>query len=109
MATSRGRSGKRATDPDTIEMTAAAADGDVEKLRRYHAEIGEILARIDADRSPLDRVSNHVRRHLPLYALAAVFALVIVLIPTANDRTSESSAAEDITAGDTSADLGGSL
>ena len=109
MATSRGRSGKRSVEPDTIQMSAATGDGDVEKLRRYHAEIGELLARIDAERSPLDKVSNHVRRHLPLYALAAVFALVIVLIPTANDRSRDSASAEDITAGDTSADFGGSL
>jgi hypothetical protein len=78
---------------------------DVDKLRRYHAEIGDILARIDPDRGPLDRVSTHVRRHLPLYALAAVFALVIVLIPTANERNANTSAS-DITAGDTSADNG---
>lgn len=96
------RSGK--PEPDTLEIAAAESGRDIEKLRRYHAEIGAILSRLDGDRSPVDKASDHVRRHLPLYALAAVFALVIVLIPTVNDRNESTSAASDITAGDTSDD-----
>jgi hypothetical protein len=75
------------------------AANDVEKLRKYHAEIGEILAKHDADRTPFDRVSYHVRRHLPLYALAAIFGLIIVLVPTRNSADNTDSAS-DITPGE---------
>lgn len=81
MAKSRGGS-RKAIEPETIEMPAV---DDVEKLRKYHAEIGEILAKMDTDRSPFDRVSYHVRRHFPLYALAAIFGLIVVLVPTTNN------------------------
>ena len=64
---------------------------DLEKLRRYHAEIGEILSRYDAKRNPVERMSRHVRRHLPLYALGAIFALVVILIPTRNQNAGPAS------------------
>jgi hypothetical protein len=78
-------------EPETIEMPAS---NDVAKLRRYHAEIGALLARIDPGDSPLDRASFHVRRHFPLYALVAIFALIVVLIPTRNDRDTADTASD---------------
>jgi hypothetical protein len=103
------RSGQRSEgpEPDTLQIAAAESGRDIAKLREYHAEIGAILSRLDGERGPVDKASDHVRRHLPLYALAAVFALIIILIPTVNDRTDRTSAASDITAGDTSADTSG--
>jgi hypothetical protein len=80
------------------------AVNDVEKLRKYHAEIGDILAKLDTNRSPFDRVSFHVRRHLPLYALAAIFGLIVVLVPTRNG-TGSASSASDLPTGDTSSDF----
>ena len=65
--------------PDVIEA-------DIDKLRRYHAELGDLIGRLDVARSPADKVSRHLRRHLPLYALGTVWALMIVLIPTVNER-----------------------
>jgi hypothetical protein len=80
----------------------AVGDTDIDKLRRYHGELGAFIAQIDAGRSPVDRVSRHIRRHLPLYALAAVFALIVVLIPTTNERGATDSASS-LTAGDNGA------
>lgn len=94
MAKSRGGSNKRAVDPDTIKMPASA--GEIHKLRRYHSELGDVLAKLDAGRGPFDRVSFHVRRHLPLYAIAALFALVVVLVPTRNERHDVSTSASEI-------------
>jgi hypothetical protein len=76
-----------------------AAAGDIDQLRKYHAELGAVLARIDPDRSPFEKTSYHVRRHFPLYALAAIFALIIILIPSVNDRNAGENAS-DITPGD---------
>lgn len=96
MAKSRAGAGKN-VEPETIEMPAAA--GDIDQLRKYHAEVGAVLARIDPDRSAFEKTSYHVRRHFPLYALAAIFALIIVLIPSVNDRNAGENAS-DITSGD---------
>ena len=52
---------------------------------------------MDAQRTPIDKLSRHVRRHLPLYALAAIFALVVVLVPTRSERGTVGA----ISAGDT--------
>lgn len=76
------RRGRRPASPEKTQAT-----DDVDELRRYHAELGEILQQYDAQRSPFDRVSRHFRRHLPLYALATVWALMIVIVPTVNDRS----------------------
>jgi hypothetical protein len=91
--------------PDTTELPAAIA-GDIDKLRRYHAELGDLIQRLDTDHSPVDRVSRHVRRHLPLYALGTVWALMIVLIPTVNERGTTTSAGALTEAG-TGTTLGG--
>lgn len=69
----------------------ASIEADIDKLRRYHAELGQLIGRLDVDRSPADRVSRHLRRHLPLYALGTVWALMILLIPTVNERGTTSS------------------
>ena len=85
-------SNKRARDPvETSEIPAAIA-ADIDKLRRYHAELGELIGRLEVERSPADKVSRHLRRHLPLYALGTVWALMIILIPTVNERGTTTSA-----------------
>ena len=94
MAKTRPRPGRPAAEPETIEMPAV---DDVAKLRQYHQEIGDILAKIDPNRSPFDRVSYHVRRHAPLYALIAIFALVIAIAPTRNNGGGDT--AEELTPG----------
>ncbi len=96
MADSRPRRVKKPVEPETIELPPV---DDVAKLRKYHAEIGDILAKLDPERSPFDRVSYHVRRHFPLYALAAIFGLIIALVPTTNND--ETNGASAITSGDT--------
>jgi len=77
---------RRGSSKRSSELSSADAS-DVEKLRKYHAELGAFLAGIEAEQSPAAKLSRHVRRHLPLYALAAVFALIVILIPTVNERT----------------------
>lgn len=66
------------------ETTALPATEEIEKLRRYHAELGLFLTRVDSNATPFERVSLHVRKHFPLYALAAIIALIVVLVPTVN-------------------------
>ncbi len=61
---------------------------EIHKLRQYHAEIGDLLAKYETNRTLPDKVGFHVRRYLPLYAFAAIFALIVVLVPTRNQTTS---------------------
>lgn len=95
----KARGGPSRLEPETIEMLAV---DEVTKLRQQHAQLGEMLAKYDADRSPFDRVSYHVRRHLPLYALVAIFALIVVLVPT---RNSNNQSASDLTPGGESSEF----
>jgi hypothetical protein len=96
LSTPRRGSGKRSSEPAPLFPGDAT---DLDKLRRYHAELGTFIAGVAADRSAADRLSRHVRRHLPLYALGAVFALVVVLIPTVNERNGTTGAASSISGG----------
>jgi hypothetical protein len=91
LAKSRGSTRRARDSASTAELPASIAT-DVEKLRRYHAELGDLINRLDVDQSPADRVSRHLRRHLPLYALGTVWALMIILIPTVNERGTTTSA-----------------
>ncbi|MEX2395093.1 MAG: hypothetical protein WD826_11505, partial [Actinomycetota bacterium] len=100
MAKTRSQAGKAGVEPETIEM--AAAGNDVERLRKARAEIDDLLSRLEPSANVADKVSRHLRRHLPLYAMAAVFALIVILIPTTNRNDPDS--ASDITSGDTSGD-----
>ncbi|MEX2395092.1 MAG: hypothetical protein WD826_11500, partial [Actinomycetota bacterium] len=49
------------------------------------SEIDHVLARMDPDRSPVEKVGSHFQRYLPLYAFASVIALIAVLIPLRRD------------------------
>lgn len=80
---------------------------DLDKLRQYHAELGDLINRLDAPSNPADRVSRHLRRHLPLYAFATAWALMIVLIPTVNERHGSATSAGSIT--EAGGDAGGSV
>ena len=104
MSTPRRGSGKRSSEPAPLSPSDAS---DLDKLRRYHAELGTFIAGVDADRSAADRLSRHVRRHLPLYALGAVFALVVVLIPTVNERNGTAGAASSISGGNNGPEVAG--
>ncbi len=86
----KSRAGSVKLEPETLEMPAV---NDVDKLRRYQAEIGDILSKLDTERNWFERVSYHVRRHLPLYALLVIFALIIAFIPTVNERNNTSASA----------------
>jgi hypothetical protein len=94
------RPARGARKPARPELSPPDAS-DVEKLRRYHAELGAFLAGIDANASVFEKVSRHVRRHLPLYALAAVFGLIVVLVPTRNGGNGGPSTAGSLTGSDT--------
>lgn len=85
------RAGSAGGDPEALATTQPISD--IEKLRRHYAELGEILRQFDGQRGPFERLSYHVRRHLPLYALGAVFALIVVLVPTTRERGPASTAA----------------
>ena len=94
---------KARVEPETIEIPAA---NDLDKLRKYHAELGEIIAKLETDKNGFEKVSYHVRRHFPLYALAAIFALVVVLIPTRNSNDKTSNASNITDSSDTSGSSG---
>lgn len=68
-----------------IEQIKADIAAPLEELRRYQTELGDILGRFEEDRSPADRLTRHIRRHLPLYALGTIWALMLILVPTIND------------------------
>jgi hypothetical protein len=71
---------------------------DLDRLREARDEIDALLARLDPSASPVEKLSHHFQRHLPLYALAAAIALIVVLIPIRRDDNDPTRNASAITA-----------
>jgi hypothetical protein len=75
---------------ESVEQLAAA-------LERMSSRL-DAVAPIAATESG-DRVTHHIRRFMPFYALAAVWALMLILLPTRGDDASDASQASALTPG----------
>lgn len=81
----KGTNGASPTDADVAQA--------LERLGVPLEQLKKVVRTLEPEpKSPVDRVSHHVRRYLPLYALGTVWALMMVLVPTVNERGGPGSA-----------------
>lgn len=80
---------------DSVDRLASAFERMSSRLDRIEPGTAQ-----DADATGSDRVQRHVRRYVPFYALAAIWALVLILLPTrGGDDTTQAERASELTPG----------
>lgn len=89
----QGAKGKSSVDADRLEEVLSGLTRSFDRLADSVEQIGgRLLERMDGQPTsgllgppptdPAQRLALHIRRYTPLYALAAVIALILVLFPT---------------------------
>ncbi len=66
---------------------ARSLQDSVEQLAAAFERMSSRLDRIEPVTEDRDRVARHVRRFMPFYALAAVWALMLILLPTRGEES----------------------
>ena len=90
MAANNGRSARGLQD--SIDQLAGAFDRLAARLEAI--EPGAAAAAADGD-----KVTRHVRRYMPFYALATVWALMLIILPTRQDNGGATNQASALTPG----------
>lgn len=101
MAASNGRSSARSLQ-DSIDQLAGAFERLATRLEGI--EPGGGAAAADGD-----KVTRHVRRYMPFYALATVWALMLIILPTRQDNDGTTNQASSLTQGGASQTFEGDL
>ncbi len=95
----------------------ASLQDSVDRLANAFERLADRLDGIDGNGGPptsdADRVTRHIRRFMPFYALASVWLLMLILLPTRPGTEGASQTADQFTSGGSGAvaqgSLGGSL
>lgn len=88
MAGARRRSdGHGDGTPDRLADSLNSIDRAIERLEAAVARADAAAERLETSRTnPADRLSAHVRRYLPLYAIGLAWTLMLVLVPSVPRR-----------------------